>query len=333
MGIFDVFRKKSSVVWRDSNGKIRCLGDECPQKKCDDTCPIWCSTMGHTMTKMGHADKAIECFKNAINLAPDFKDAWVCLAAIHGGMGNYAEANKSYRVAYSIDSNYKNAIFGLIMSYRDLGQFEEALKFCDEYAQKIDKTEAEGLRMQVLEKQKTGKTIKRESVMNMALKIIAHARSIGLLKPNDNFPHIPEIMVECKSVCIKVFQSIVDDGDNNGKNPVVWLAWGAYAGMGAVSHWNLDWDALKTKGIAETLLEPRGSFAMDEYVLDSIGIPFETDEGKTLGENIFDLAIWSFNEFTKGASEGSDIVSISMEIMQSMYLFGMVFEMENLGMR
>lgn len=107
---------------------------------------------------------------------------------------------------------------------------------------------------------------------------------------------------------------------------------GAYAGMGTVYHWNVDWNGLKSKSVAETLLEPRGSFVMDEYVLDSIGIPFDSSEGKVLSQDIYNLAMWTFIEFMKKAPR-EVAMPIAMEAMQAMYLFSMVYEMERLGMR
>jgi len=329
MGFFDKFKKTSSVVWRDANGMIICPGDDCPQK-CDDSCPIWCQTMAIRMMKMGHEDKAINEFKKALVIAPDFKDAWVNLAAIYGGMNNHFEANRAYKTAYSIDQNYKNAIFGLIISSKNLGQFDEALKYCDEYAQKVSKAEADKLKAQVIEAKNSGKISRQESAMDMAIKIIDHAREDGLLPHNDHFQNIPEIMTEAKRTCHLIFQDMIKEED--GRNPTLWLAWGAYAGMGAVWHWQIDWNNLKYKGVAETLLEPRGSFAMDEYVLDAIGIPFDSPEGKKLGQDIYNLAMWTFIEFMKDSSKDLAI-KVALEAMQSMYLFGMVYEMERLGMR
>lgn len=99
-----------------------------------------------------------------------------------------------------------------------------------------------------------------------------------------------------------------------------------------VYHWNVDWNGLKSKGVAETLLEPRGSFAMDEYVLDSIGIPFDSSEGKVLSQDIYNLSMWTFIEFMKEAPR-EVAMPIAMEAIQAMYLFGMVYEMKRLGMR
>lgn len=169
------------------------------------------------------------------------------------------------------------------------------------------------------------KVINGERVMHS--KIIEHARKEGLLGHNDRYPHIPEIMAEGKTAREKIFQDLVKEED--GRNPICWLVWGAYAGIGAVYHWKVDWNGLKSKGVAETLLEPRGSFAMDEYVLDSIGIPFDSSDGKILNQEICNLAMWAFIEFLDDASR-EVAMSIAVETMQAMYIFGMVYEMENL---
>ena len=84
-----IFKKRSAknaggVVWRDADGKIRCLGDDCPQANCDDTCPIWLSTMASTLHKMGETEAALQDLEKASVLAPDFYDAWNNMGAMHG---------------------------------------------------------------------------------------------------------------------------------------------------------------------------------------------------------------------------------------------------------
>ena len=71
---------------------------------------------------------------------------------------------------------------------------------------------------------------------------------------------------------------------------------------------------------------------MDEYVIDSIGIGFETPEGKKLVQDVSDLSFWACNQFVPNSSK-DEAVHMMHETMQSMYIFGMVYEMERLGMR
>lgn len=329
MEAFDSNEKNSKVVWRDNQGRIVCNGDACPQK-CDDTCPIWCQTMAISLMRIGQEEKAIEEFKKALSIAPDFKDAWVNLAAIYGGKDNHLEANKAYQSAYAIDNNYKNAIFGLIFSFKNLGQFEEALKYCDEYSNKINPVEGEKLKNQVIMEQSAGLNLSHPSAISIAQSIISTSRRYGVLGENDNFPNIPELMVESKSICSKILEEMCKNED--GRDPVLWLAWSAYAGMGSVYHWQIDWFHLKLKGIAETLLEPRGLYCMDEYVLDTIGIEFDSEEGQQFSQKIFDISMWVFQDHLEKAPRGN-AMEVALEAMQAMFIFGMVYEMERLGLR
>ena len=328
MGVFD-FAKKQTVVWRDENGKITCPGDSCP-KSCDESCPIWCQTLAINAFQTGQDTAALNLFKKALMIAPDFKDAWVNLASVYGHMNNHMEANKAFKTAYAIDNNYKQSILGLIISCKNLGQFDEALEYCEEFASKFGEAEAAKYRDQVVAARESGGVVRQESSFDMVQKIVAHAREIGLLPPNDHLQFIPELYTEAKPVCKKVFDEVVKLKD--GQHLWTWLSWGAYAGMGAVLHWHLDWDKLKTKGIAETLLEPRGAFAMDEYVIDAIGIGFESSEGQKLSKDIFNLAMWACLKFIEDPSK-RESVKIAFEAMQSMYMFGMAYEMERLGMK
>jgi tetratricopeptide (TPR) repeat protein len=330
MGLFDIFKKTTpGTPWRTNDGKLSCPGDSCP-RDCDELCPIWCQTTAITYMQCGHHELAIEQFKKALTLAPDYKEAWCNLAAVYGTMNNHMEANKTYKAAYMLDKKYKNALFGLIISSKNLGQLEEALKYCEEYEKVGDSNQIKDMKNEIADLIKKGNTVRRESAIEMASKIIAQAREFNILGENNHLPHIPEIMVEGARTCQVVFNEVIKEED--GKNPRVWMMWGAFAGMGAVYHWHTDWDALKRKGIPETLLAPRGAFAMDEYVIDSIGLGWDTEEGKEFNQSIMFLTTWVLVEFMKGLDE-SNFLQTALEVMQAMYIFGMVYEMERLGMR
>lgn len=329
MGLFDIFKKSTSTPWRDKSGKLGCPGDYCP-RDCNEDCPIWCQTTAITYMQNGHYDLAITQFKKALTLAPDYKEAWVNLAAVHGTMNNHLEANKAYKAAYSIDKGYKNALFGLIVSSKNLGQLDEALKYCEEYEKVGDANQIKAIKDEITDLIKGGDVVRRETAIEMASKIINQAREFKILGENNHFPHIPEILVEGARTCQVVFNEVIKEQD--GKNPRVWMMWGAFAGMGAVYHWHTDWDTLKKKGIPETLLEPRGAFAMDEYVIDTIGFGWDTEEGKEFSQSIMLLTTWVLVEFMNGVDD-SNFLQTSLEVMQAMYIFGMVYEMERLGMR
>lgn len=332
MGLFD-FLKKKGVCWRDSDGQIDCPGDSCPQE-CDKSCPIWCHTLAVSALQIGQLDDAIALFNESLSIAPDYKESWVNMASIYGQQGNHIEANKAFLMAYQLDNNYANAIRGVIASYKNMGHFEEAFQFCDIFKNNVgDSKEAEVLRQSVREAQESGKIKRRDNDIAMAMNIISEARRMGILEPNEKMPHIPEIMVEKKRTCLALRQELLERGKTHKDAlfPLVWYLWPIYAGIGAVYHWHIDWDSLQKKGIPQTLLEPRGVYAMDEYVLDIIGIGYDTEAAKKLNAQFQALALLhSEDKIDKNNFYHSDE---TLEFMQAMYIFGMVFEMERLGMR
>lgn len=257
------------------------------------------------------------------------------MASIYGQQGKHLEANKAFLMAYHIDIHYEHAIRGIIASYKNIGHFDEAMQFCDIYEKNVgDKKEAEVLRQTVRDAQQSGKVKRRDSDISMALDIVLQARKMNILAQNDKMPNIPEIMAEKKRTCIVLMQELMEEGkkDKNALKPITWFTWSMYAGMGAVYHWHTDWDALKAKGIPETLLEPRGVFAMDEYVMDAIGIGFDSAEHKEIHPKLVALTMMMASE-KLNPSESEITHDDILEFMQAMYIFGMVFEMERLGMR
>ena len=133
MGLFS-FRKnnQSDVVWRDSKGKIRCLGDRCP-KECDDSCPIYINTRAAMYCQAGMGSAALTMFEQIIDIAPDFYDAWNNMGSIYGSQSEYQRAYDCYAKAHEISPKKPAPLVGLALTSRDLKQYEECLKWCDEY--------------------------------------------------------------------------------------------------------------------------------------------------------------------------------------------------------
>lgn len=136
MGLFDSFKKKKDegkVVWRNVNGKIVCPGDACP-KDCDDTCPIYLNTQCTMLMQIGESDKALELYKKALEIAPDFYDAYNNMAGIYGGQGQYQKAYDCFIKAHDLNNVRPNPVYGLALCCRDLGRIEECVKWCEEYS-------------------------------------------------------------------------------------------------------------------------------------------------------------------------------------------------------
>jgi hypothetical protein len=101
--------------------------------------------------------------------------------------------------------------------------------------------------------------------------------------------------------------------------------------MGAVYHWHVDWDGLSSAGFYETLTAERGIFEMDEYVLDTIGIGNGSEEANELLQFLRQLSYQCFDYLTETNTPASMDAFVSCA--KAMFLFGMVFEMNRLGMK
>lgn len=71
--------------------------------------------------------------KKALEIAPDFYDAWNNLGGIYGGQGKYQTAYEHYMKAHECNPQKPNPVFGLMLTSKDLGKFDECIEWCDVY--------------------------------------------------------------------------------------------------------------------------------------------------------------------------------------------------------
>ena len=81
---------------------------------------------GWTFFDEGQYSKAIDEFRSAINIDPDFKEAHCHLGVIYIEQEKYSEAIKSLKNAINIDAAFKEAHFNLALAHLELGEFEDA---------------------------------------------------------------------------------------------------------------------------------------------------------------------------------------------------------------
>lgn len=336
-------------TWHDKTGKIICLGDDC-KAKCDDRCPIWWNTRGVKYLTTKQPFPAISNLEKAIVIAPDFAEAYNNLGAAHGAVNHHQQAYDAYKKALSLKSPYPNALYGLIVSEKNLGMYQEALAHCDEYDNLPGCSSIE-LRAEIAnlmnpqehtdsaqepetklipepEKEPSG----QENYLVVANELLEEGRNAGYIV-SESLSFIPELLVQADTVCEKIYNEINDYCENNpGANLIsLTLTWAAIAGMGSVFFWDKDWNKLSADGIFETLTRARGLDEMDEYVLDTIGIGFSTSKGKEIVSFISGLSGYCMYRTVDGRTEfGLEDV---FRAAKSMYTWGMVFEMNRLGMR
>ena len=148
---------------------------------------------------------------------------------------------------------------------------------------------------------------------------------------SEHLPYIPELIIHSTDIAMRLFEEISEYAKTDPKAsvPKLTFSWCAYAGIGAVYHWHTDWNALSQHGIFETLIKERGVYEMDEYVHDCIGKTYSSPEGKQLNIHLTNMAECCIYRL---ASKGNITFEKVFETAKAMYLYGMVLEMNELGM-
>ena len=313
-------------VWRDHNGKITCPGDACPQKECDDTCPIWLKTIAHGLASIQEYDKAIETYKEALKIAPDFYEAQNNLGTTYGMSGQDQKAYETFLAVHNAKPRYAKALQGLIVAETNLGMTKEALAHCDELDQ-LPGCDSRQLREKLQPREKSN----NDSYMKIASELLEIGKEEGFIPQGNSFPHVPELIMMCTGTCRQLIEEIRAYGktDPNANVSRLSLMWCAYAGMGAVYHWHFNWGELSKDGVFNTLVNERGIEDMDEYVHDCIGKPYSSKEGQQL---VSHLRFMADKRLYHLASQKILDFPHFLESAKAMYVYGMVFELHELGM-
>ena len=312
---------KNTVAWRDSDGQIKCPGDNCSQE-CDEKCPMFCKIFAETSLKLKIPDEAITYLKTAVEIAPDFKDAWATMGDAYLRVDNFPEAYKAYKTAYDLDNKFADAVQGLILYHTHLGQYEEALKYCDEYESIVNRKEANKRRVYVYFQTTVGDLSSQGGALGMAIKLIAHSKHTKELDASYRIPLIPEVLAEAENVCQTLYKRIAK---GNFKDRLFTrLNASLYAGVGAAFFWKEDWNSYKEKGIAETLLKPRGAKYIADTVYEDIGIDVDELDGMLDRIILSPYKDWIVDEFFNGI-ETNATEQMVLEAMQAEYIFGMIY--------
>ena len=82
--------------------------------------------LGLDYRKLGNYAKAIEAYKQAIRIDPDYVDAHINLGVAYSALGNYAKAIEAYKQAIRIDPDYTLVHANLGIAYGELGNYTKA---------------------------------------------------------------------------------------------------------------------------------------------------------------------------------------------------------------
>ena len=87
------------------------------------------SNLGVAWYEKGDYDKAIEYYKRAVELNPDFVEAYNNLGVSYAKQGNYNQAIECYKKAAKKDLNYATPFSNIGVAFYKMGYLETALKY------------------------------------------------------------------------------------------------------------------------------------------------------------------------------------------------------------
>ncbi|ANE56837.1 2OG-Fe(II) oxygenase family protein [Methylomonas sp. DH-1] len=122
-------------AWANWGAVLQTVGDlkaaeHCYRKALDvNADALGYFNLGTNLHDQGMLGQAIEAFREALRLEPQFADAWNDLGEIYRDQGNMEEAVRCYRAALQANPEHGRASYNLGESYCLGGQFEQAIQY------------------------------------------------------------------------------------------------------------------------------------------------------------------------------------------------------------
>ena len=86
------------------------------------------NNLGNVLSEQNNTDKAIEVYKKAIMLKPNFADAYYNLGSLFAKQDKFDQAIKAYKNSILINPDYAEAYCNLGLAYRNIGEFNKAIE-------------------------------------------------------------------------------------------------------------------------------------------------------------------------------------------------------------
>ena len=184
----------------------------------------------------------------------------------------------------------------------------------------------------------------RSKIAPILYEHIDMAYKMDFFKHNE-MPYVEELYYDTSKVCKQIHDGISDYYTEEEPDQTIYdnipkfMAFCAYAGMGAVVFWYNDNNSIRKYGIYETLTKERGVFDMDEYVFDYLGIGYGSDRQQEISHNfrcLIDSVITKFMNLMPNDSTQSNFsvyFRLIMEASNVMYKLGMIYQMQAMGHR
>lgn len=118
--------------WRNEIGEVRCIKSVCGHE-CDENCPIHLDRLGKAKCDEYDRDAAIELFKRAVFLAPDFSDAWCDLGYAYLEAQKHSEAYEAFSESEKHNAGSERTMYGEIVALSKVGRQKEAQDLFEKY--------------------------------------------------------------------------------------------------------------------------------------------------------------------------------------------------------
>lgn len=145
----------------------------------------------------------------------------------------------------------------------------------------------------------------------------------------DTMPYMPEIIIKGKDVCQKAISKMIEE---NKKKPfdgfaIVCLKLVFFIGMGAIYLYKKE-KSFDVNSIFETISKKRGFLYVDEYVLDSFNMPFNSPKGLTFCNDLYNYSGNILDLYMVETEDMEEDVSNLTKCMLAMYTVGVSYAAE-----
>ncbi len=142
----------------------------------------------------------------------------------------------------------------------------------------------------------------------------------------ETMPYVPDIIIKGKDVCQKAFLKMIEE---NKKKPfdgfaIVCLKLVFFIGMGAIYLYKKE-KSFDINNIFETISKKRGFLYVDEYVLDSFNMPFNSPKGLTFCNDLYNYSADILDLYMVETENTEEDVSNLTKCMLAMYAVGVSY--------
>lgn len=331
--MFDFFKSTELLRDESKHAKFMCNDKDC-NKDCND-CPTYHKTNGDMALCRDDYKSAIKNYNKAIRMAPDFAEAWNNIGNAYGMSGDYERAINAFDKAISFDPKYGRALFGKVVTLKNLKRYKEAIDLCDGILKLYNNQNVKDIKKEILEKIESERKNRYSSDIkvdrNYMNEIVKIAYNSGYIKSMD-LPYVPELIAMSDDFITEMLKRISKDYGGFDLFKVS-LGFSCYGGIGAAAHWNNEWGNLKEKGLFRILTEERGFNEMDEYITDYIGMGFSTNESDRLIELIGQCCMINIKQSIMNKTyDNKEKIRILKKSCKDMYMLGVAIQLNRIGM-